>query len=119
MKKKAVYTCQWGEGYYIEEDSAPKKHIDSKEELFSSFFSALCEGEFIAEEDVTAFAGEGVEEYMYQNMNNTFIIKGSYGDEAEIHIFPEGYAMFVSVENRKFIVQIDKQFCKQIIKKYF
>jgi len=114
-----VYTCRWGEGYYLEKDSAPKKQINPKEKLFSSFFSALYEGEFIAEEDVAEFAKEGVEEYMYQNMNNTFIIKGPYGEEAEIHIFPEGYAMFVSVENRKFIVQIDQQLCSQIVKKYF
>ena len=114
-----VYTCHWGEGYYLEKDSVPKKQINPEEELFSSFFSALYEGEFIAEEDVAEFAGEGVEEYMYQHMNNTFIMKGSYGDEAEIHVFPEGYALFISEENTKFIVQIDKQLCNQIIKKYF
>lgn len=114
-----VYTCHWGEEYYLEKDSVPKKKIDPKEELFSSFFSALYEGEFIAEEDVAEFAGEGVEEYMAQHMNNTFIMKGSYGEEAEIHVFSEGYALFISDENRKFIVQVDKQLCNQIIKKYF
>ncbi len=97
--------------------------IEHKKDIFSSFFSSLYEGEFVAKEDAAGLIGNNEEfikwEFILNNCDGYFLIKDSYGTDIEIYISPAGYAIFFSPESTPFITKIDKQICKQIISQYF
>ena len=88
--------------------------VESDDEIFSAFFTALCEGEFIPQENIPDFA------YEYDASSECcFLFQDALGIQTEIKIYPNGYVRFVSPENTEFVIRIDKQLCDKVYAKYF
>ena len=86
--------------------------VESDDEIFSDFFTALCEGEFIPQENIS-------ESEYDTGLDSRFLFQDTLGIQTEIKIYPNGYVRFVSPENTEFVIKIDKQLCDKVYEKYF
>jgi len=84
--------------------------VESNDDVFSAFFSSLCEAKFIPEENVPEFEDDE---------GNYFLFKDAFGIQTEIQIFAEGYVIFFSPEKTRYVIKLDKQICNKIYTKYF
>lgn len=86
--------------------------VESDDEIFSDFFSALCEGEFIPQENISE------SEYDTES-DSRFLFQDALGIQTEIKVYPNGYVRYVSPENTEFVIKLDKQLCDKVYTKYF
>lgn len=106
---------------YATDERGPKVLVKPDEEIFSSFLSALNEGELLSTENASEIIEQIEEEegYIIWEFSNCFIFEDSFRVKEIVHILPKGYGVFFSPEGTPFMIQFDTKLYGQLVKKYF